>query len=200
MKNGVPTTLVSSHRAYTRGTGYWPCRDAITRASAEDIYGVLIEEAAATVDPARTRELRARLRRQRVQQHGQPRRLMTGQVSMRVTENMNIVEQHGVAYYACVKCGGELGSVASNYKSCCIREDRSVKHAVPLSGDPARFIDDKPVFRQFFCPTCGALIENEVAMETDPLLHDIHLDPATIGSVGQGDATAVGLRDAVAPA
>jgi acetone carboxylase gamma subunit len=31
------------------------------------------------------------------------------------------------------------------------------------------------VFRQFFCPGCGALIENEVARESDAVLHDIEV-------------------------
>ena len=43
------------------------------------------------------------------------------------------------------------------------------------SGDYRRYIDDRPVFRQFFCPGCGTLIENEVARENDPVLHDIEL-------------------------
>jgi len=32
------------------------------------------------------------------------------------------------------------------------------------------------VFRQFFCPGCGALIENEIARADDPVLRDIELD------------------------
>jgi acetone carboxylase gamma subunit len=31
------------------------------------------------------------------------------------------------------------------------------------------------VFRQFFCPGCGALIENEIAREGDEVLRDIEL-------------------------
>jgi acetone carboxylase gamma subunit len=31
------------------------------------------------------------------------------------------------------------------------------------------------VFRQFFCPGCGALVENEVARESDEVLRDIEL-------------------------
>jgi acetone carboxylase gamma subunit len=31
------------------------------------------------------------------------------------------------------------------------------------------------VFRQFFCLGCGALIENEVALDTDPVLRDIEV-------------------------
>jgi acetone carboxylase gamma subunit len=31
------------------------------------------------------------------------------------------------------------------------------------------------VFRQFCCPGCGALIENEIARADDPVLRDIEL-------------------------
>ena len=37
-------------------------------------------------------------------------------------------------------------------------------------------IDDRPVFRQFFCPGCGTLIENEIARADDAVLRDIELD------------------------
>ena len=31
------------------------------------------------------------------------------------------------------------------------------------------------MFRQFFCPGCGALLENEIAREHDPVLRDVEL-------------------------
>ena len=48
--------------------------------------------------------------------------------------------------------------------------------ANPLIGEPARFIDDLPVFRQFFCVGCGVLIENEVTLAHEPVLRDLALD------------------------
>jgi acetone carboxylase gamma subunit len=56
-----------------------------------------------------------------------------------------------------------------------VRRDADITSANPNIGDYRRYIDDRPVFRQFFCPGCGALIENEVAREADPILHDIEL-------------------------
>ena len=56
-----------------------------------------------------------------------------------------------------------------------MRHDADIQAANPNIGDYQRYIDDRPVFRQFFCPGCGALIENEVARENDPVLHDIEL-------------------------
>ena len=47
----------------------------------------------------------------------------------------------------------------------------------PIIGDPARFIDARPVFRQFFCPGCGRLIENEVALEGEPVLRPSQKKP-----------------------
>jgi hypothetical protein len=46
-----------------------------------------------------------------------------------------------------------------------------------IGGDPARFIDPRPQFRQFCCPGCGLLIENEVAVDSEPPLADVELKP-----------------------
>jgi hypothetical protein len=45
-------------------------------------------------------------------------------------------------------------------------------NAIPTSPG---MMGDRPVFRQFHCPGCGALIENEIAREGDELLRDIEL-------------------------
>ena len=50
---------------------------------------------------------------------------------------------------------------------------RLARLAPELVGDPKRFIDPRPQFRQFCCPGCGLLIENEIALESDPLLRDV---------------------------
>ena len=62
-----------------------------------------------------------------------------------------------------------------NYKMRCVRLDRPIQASNPIVGDPARFIDPTPQFRQFCCPGCGLLIENEVAVQSEPLLQDVEL-------------------------
>ncbi len=52
---------------------------------------------------------------------------------------------------------------------------REIATSNPNVGDWRRYIDERPVFRQFFCPGCGALIENEIAREGDEVLRDIEL-------------------------
>ena len=56
-----------------------------------------------------------------------------------------------------------------------MRNDLPIQAANPLVGDPARFIDPLPQFRQFCCPNCGLLIENEIAVAEDPLLRDVEI-------------------------
>jgi acetone carboxylase gamma subunit len=48
-----------------------------------------------------------------------------------------------------------------------------MNHATPFARDAQRFVDAVPVFRQFFCPGCGSLVENEIAVEGDPVLRDM---------------------------
>jgi acetophenone carboxylase len=77
---------------------------------------------------------------------------------------------------ACAKCAADLGAVRDNYKEQCVQRESDIGAANPNIGDWRRYIDDRPVFRQFFCPGCGALVENEISRADDPLLRDIELD------------------------
>jgi acetone carboxylase gamma subunit len=56
-----------------------------------------------------------------------------------------------------------------------VKEEGDIRIANPNIGDWTRYIDDQPVFRQFYCPGCGALVENEIARSDDPVLRDIEL-------------------------
>ncbi|MGA8004471.1 MAG: acetone carboxylase subunit gamma, partial [Burkholderiales bacterium] len=73
----------------------------------------------------------------------------------------------------CAKCAADLGALRDNFKDACVALEREIAAANPNIGDWRRYIDDRPVFRQFFCPGCGALVENEVARADDPVLRDI---------------------------
>ncbi len=81
----------------------------------------------------------------------------------------------GRPHLACTRCGHPLCPARENYKAHALRVDRPIQVANPLIGDPQRFIDDPVAFRQFYCPECGGLIENEVSRAHDPLLWDIQL-------------------------
>ncbi|PWU25156.1 MAG: hypothetical protein C5B48_02770 [Candidatus Rokuibacteriota bacterium] len=93
----------------------------------------------------------------------------------RLTEYLDLVDRAGEQWLACSRCGQPLGPARDNYKLHCHRVDHPIERANLLIGDPQRFIDDPVQFRQFCCPACGGLIENEVCRTTDPVLRDIEL-------------------------
>ena len=140
---------------------------SVTAEAAKQIYGVVLAEGA--IDMSATEALRNERRAQRkgngrVERSDEP-------VVVELTENLHLRGGN----YCCAKCVAKLAQRDSNYKDGCVCEDHAVSSSNPLIGDPVRFIDDDPVFRQFFCPGCGSLIENEVAMRTDPYLMDLSL-------------------------
>jgi len=149
---------------------------AVTREAARAIYAVVLDEAGA-LDLAATRALRQSVRRGRVARAGgKAVRRLSGPTVLRITDNLAIRAEGDGPRHACVKCDADLGPARDGYKDHCLAETHPVTDAVPLAGDPARYIDARPEFRQFFCPGCGALIENEVALAGDPVLRDIEVE------------------------
>ncbi|MEQ9061026.1 MAG: hydantoinase B/oxoprolinase family protein [Gammaproteobacteria bacterium] len=142
---------------------------AVTPAAARAIYGAVIN-ADGTVDVEATLAEREQIRRNRV--NGGAPAPRDGRLVYQAAANLDVRADTGGHYWACGKCAADLGPTGANYKDHCIREDRPVAAANPLIGDPARFIDDDVAFRQFYCRGCGALIDNEIAVTSDPLLHD----------------------------
>ncbi len=147
---------------------------AVTLAAARGIYGVVIDEKAGALDLKATKALRDETRRKRVAGIKVKPRKLAGP-SVRVTENLLVRLDGQTAHHCCAKCDSDLGPTRDNYKDHCLREDNPIQRSSPLVGDPHRYIDDEPVFRQFFCPGCGTLIENEIAVAKDPVLRDIEV-------------------------
>ncbi len=145
---------------------------AVSIEAARSIYGVVISEG--RLDAKATARVRRVARAKRCQSPESVQKLTGKQISQ-VTDTLAVRRSGGKAHYCCVKCATDLGPVRENYKLACVREDRDITHANPNIGDWRRYIDDEPVFRQFFCPGCGSLIENEIARAGDPVLHDIEL-------------------------
>jgi N-methylhydantoinase B len=146
---------------------------AITPAAARSLYGAVLRDAL-HVDAAATAAHRTGLRQARLARHA-PRcaRRREGALLFEAGASLHLRQDAGGSYWACAKCGSELGAVGDNYKEHCLREDHPVSASNPLIGDPAQFIDDAVAFRQFCCPGCGAQIDNEIAVTRDPVLCDI---------------------------
>jgi N-methylhydantoinase B len=146
---------------------------AVSRTAAREIYGVVIG-ADGKLDAPATKRLRAERRDAHRRKDGTVR-ILAGKAMAHITDNLDVRKENGGLHTACSKCAADLGPVRDNYKDHAVRVDREITAANPNVGDWKRYIDERPVFRQFFCPGCGALLENEVAREGDPPLCDIEL-------------------------
>jgi N-methylhydantoinase B len=143
---------------------------AVTAAAAGAIYGAVLS-ADGKVDREATAANRARIRANRL--NGGAGRSRPGELLFQASPNLDARRDARGSYWACAKCSADLGPLGENYKDHCLREDRPVSSSNPLIGDPARYIDDAVSFRQFYCTGCGALLDNEIAVTSDPLLHDV---------------------------
>jgi N-methylhydantoinase B len=148
----------------------------VSEESARQIYGVIIN------NEKETERERASLRRQRLERANHPfapAAKLDGKVRYLATENLAVREHGKALHFACAKCAADLGPLTGNYKTRCARSDRAIEASNPLVGEPKRFIDPLPQFRQFSCPSCGGLIENEIAIVDDPVLMDVELRVGT---------------------
>ena len=147
----------------------------ISREAARDIFRVVLVGDEPEVDHAATAALRRQAIVDRLGREPRPPVSPRPPVLTHVTEYLDLVAADGGPKLACARCGHALCAVGENYKAHALRLDRPIQAANPLIGDPQRFIDARVEFRQFYCPACGGLIENEVCRAGDPLLHDIEL-------------------------
>jgi N-methylhydantoinase B len=171
---------------------------AVSKQAAKAIYGVIFKRDE-SVDEIRTDKHRASMRQKRMAYPGAAfngHRAAEQAVLQAVTENLAVyrLDQPGAnrrikssirkkmpepskdsMRWCCRACRADLGLMSENYKLACRRHDAPIQSANPNIGDWRRYIDDEPVFRQFFCPGCGRLIENEIARRSDGLLQDIEL-------------------------
>jgi N-methylhydantoinase B len=135
----------------------------VSAEAARDIYGVILNNAEET----------ARLRQQkRGGRIGRPSGTkVEGRLALHATESLAV----RAGRWCCAKCATDLGALTENYKAGCVRNDLPITASNPIVGDPRRFIDPLPQFRQFCCPGCGIIVENEIAIAEDPLLVDVEL-------------------------
>ena len=147
------------------------------------------------VDAEATARHRERLRAERVAKFARPCTTRAGDLLHEITPYLHAKRDERGTFWTCARCDTELGGIEENYKLGCNREDRHISESNPLIGEPRDFINDDIEFRQFSCPGCGILIENEVAVASDPVLKDIELHPPGAGlAPDTGDETSRLLR------
>jgi N-methylhydantoinase B len=140
---------------------------SVSAEAAKAIYGVVLGSGN-EIDLEATRRLRSERRSAFVKGNAKK---IEERIRMQITDNLDLRGSR----ICCAKCAADLGPVSGNYKEHCVQHEAEIAAANPNIGDWKRYIDERPVFRQFHCPGCGALLENEIAREGDALLRDIEL-------------------------
>jgi len=155
---------------------------AVSPEAAKAIYGVVIKRE--TLDTKATETLRQKMRQiRKAQRHASQKGFKPGAVLITalvrtVTAKLAVRKPpkgERTKRWCCAGCSTDFGPISANYKLGCARVDAPIATANPNVGDWKRYIDQKPIFRQFFCPGCGDLIENEIARWDDPLLSDVEV-------------------------
>ena len=84
-------------------------------------------------------------------------------------------------FIACADCGYLICDAASNYKlgSACINGSL-VEIDDKLFSDPRDELDEDIVYREYLCPNCGILFENELTKASEEPLWDVELVPLSL--------------------
>jgi N-methylhydantoinase B len=78
--------------------------------------------------------------------------------------------------FRCHRCATDLGPLAANPKQRMAMVQRPTRSLNPAWPDPAKFVDDEVVWRDFCCPGCGVRLATEVAYPDEAPFQELRLD------------------------
>jgi N-methylhydantoinase B len=148
----------------------------VSTAAAEQLFGVVLD-AGGEVDAEQTQRARSEVRERRRQWEG-PRepQLLEGSGNP-VGPGLELRDQGGERSIACGGCGAVLAPETGNWKDGALVNEASIEAGNVNIPDPARIIDEAVTMRQFACPSCLRLLDNELCLSADPPRWDIKLGP-----------------------
>jgi N-methylhydantoinase B len=146
-------------------------RGSVTTEWAYEVYGVVLN-GQGHADLEATEARRSKLRKARLQKAPKrPRQKIDPTHARRIAEGLLLAD----GIIACSKCAQEICTAAENYKLHCVVTQQPVTAANLYILNPKIYVDDKMVLRSYACPSCGLLLQIEIARPTDPPLWDIQL-------------------------
>ncbi|MGE5407461.1 MAG: hydantoinase B/oxoprolinase family protein, partial [Syntrophothermus sp.] len=152
---------------------------AVSPRTADDLYAVKLDDDGA-VDAEATRKLRERRMLERLRECGAEREELVPEAAP-----PEGAESFGDAYLVdreagvlrCFRCATDLGPLEGNAKERMAMRERPTRSLKAGYPDPARFVDDEVVFRDFCCPGCGVRLATETAYPGEALFQELRLDP-----------------------
>lgn len=150
-----------------------------TRDAAHSVYGVVLN-GAGEVDEAATTARRQAVRRDRAGWQPLPQGddsapvAATGAPAQQVHAAIVSTDRDGERVLACDRCGHRYCGHGGNYKQAALVHESPVT-AIPSAADPAFYVDEPLVFRQYCCPGCQVLVCTEVAKANEPVEAEMRL-------------------------
>lgn len=77
----------------------------------------------------------------------------------------------------CARCAHGLADRGTSYKDGAVMIQRTLQSAGRVWIDPAHYVDDEVVLRQYVCPGCATMLDNEVTLAELPPTPDKMLAP-----------------------
>ena len=81
----------------------------------------------------------------------------------------------GIERIVCRNCDEQICDGDENYKRHSLARTMPLEQAGPHINNPSEYVDDELEFRQFYCPGCGTLLENETILSDLDPIHDKQL-------------------------
>jgi N-methylhydantoinase B len=94
-------------------------------------------------------------------------------------ENLVIVDDESGGLLACRSCDERICKTDDQYKYHLLQAVKPLTEANQLLVDPDNYIDDEMEYREYYCPGCGLMMENEVIMADRDPISDKEVDPDT---------------------
>ncbi len=155
---------------------------------ARRVYGVILNDG--VIDEAATAARRQEIRKERLAHAAQPHTSMRSQPDRErsgaihrfpVAEELKVVTIGEQNFIACADCEYLICDAASNYKlgSACINGSL-VEIDDKLFSDPRDELDEDIVYREYLCPNCGILFENELTKASEEPLWDVEFSSSAL--------------------
>lgn len=134
----------------------------VSESAARGIYGVVVQ--GDRVDESATNERRAAIRAERLGCAAETRQRDVPRTGMRISEYL---QRTLAGATQCTWCGGEFAGVDVDWKDAAVLRRVPIEQAGPLRPPTAEF-----TLVEACCPSCGTLLDTELAAPDDEPLHD----------------------------
>ena len=134
----------------------------VSDSAARGIYGVVVQ--GDRVDESATNERRAAIRAERLGRAAETWQRDVPRTGMRISEYL---QRTPAGATQCTWCGGEFAGVGVDWKDAAVLRRVPIEQAGPLRPPTAEF-----TLVEACCPSCGTLLDTELAALDDEPLHD----------------------------